>query len=386
VKITIAQGAFLPVPALRGGAVEKVWFALGQEFARRGHCVHHFSREFPGLPREQVIGGVHHRRVPGFDTPRSLAVLKALDLVYSIRLLRHLPPADILVTNTFWLPILARSAWRGKLYIHVARYPRGQMRFYRHAARLQTVSRAIKSTIIREVPESAEKVCCIPYPLSDAPPFAETAGEVPREQHLLYVGRVHPEKGVHLLVEAMGRLQRVLGEEWKLVVVGPWATTAGGGGDGYAQELRRIAQSAGAQVQFVGPVFDPHRLAKSYRTASLFVYPSLAEKGETFGVAPLEAMSHGCPAVVSDLACFRDFVSDGVNGFVFNHRASSPGAALYDKLRELFLNPARIDAARTPAVSTAQNYSIERIAGLFLDDFASLLEPARLAAGVFSVA
>ena len=38
-KITIVLGAFFPVPPIMGGAVEKVWFALGQEFARRGHEV-----------------------------------------------------------------------------------------------------------------------------------------------------------------------------------------------------------------------------------------------------------------------------------------------------------------------------------------------------------
>ena len=38
-KITIVLGAFFPVPPIKGGAVEKIWFALGQEFARRGHDV-----------------------------------------------------------------------------------------------------------------------------------------------------------------------------------------------------------------------------------------------------------------------------------------------------------------------------------------------------------
>jgi hypothetical protein len=36
-RITIVQGAFLPVPPVLGGAVEKIWFALGKEFASRGH-------------------------------------------------------------------------------------------------------------------------------------------------------------------------------------------------------------------------------------------------------------------------------------------------------------------------------------------------------------
>ena len=42
-KITILQGAFLPVPPLRG-AIEKAWQALGEAFVRAGHEVTHISR------------------------------------------------------------------------------------------------------------------------------------------------------------------------------------------------------------------------------------------------------------------------------------------------------------------------------------------------------
>ena len=68
-RITVVQGAFLPVPPLLGGAVEKVWFNLGKEFARRGHEVTHVSRAFKDLPAHEVIDGVSHRRISGFASP-----------------------------------------------------------------------------------------------------------------------------------------------------------------------------------------------------------------------------------------------------------------------------------------------------------------------------
>src|SRR5713101_7950881 len=107
-KITIVLGAFFPVPPIMGGAVEKVWFALGQEFARRSHEVVQISRAHPRLARREKIAGVTHIRVPGFAQPRSILWLKFLDLLYSLRVRRVLPEADILVTNTFWLPFLLR--------------------------------------------------------------------------------------------------------------------------------------------------------------------------------------------------------------------------------------------------------------------------------------
>ena len=65
-KITIVLGAFFPVPPLLGGAVEKVWFALGQEFVRQGHQVVQISRRHPDLPESEVIAGVRHARVKMF--------------------------------------------------------------------------------------------------------------------------------------------------------------------------------------------------------------------------------------------------------------------------------------------------------------------------------
>src|SRR2546430_17429689 len=111
-KITIGLGAFFPVPPTMGGAVEKAWFSLGKEFARRGHDVVQISRILPGLARTELIDGVMHQRIPGYDTPASLVRLKFLDLLYSIRVFFALPKADIVVTNTFWLPILLRNSRR----------------------------------------------------------------------------------------------------------------------------------------------------------------------------------------------------------------------------------------------------------------------------------
>jgi glycosyltransferase involved in cell wall biosynthesis len=377
-KITIAQGAFFPVPPLRGGAVEKIWFALGREFARRGHEVTHVSRAFGDLPREDVIGNVRNVRVRGFDTPRSLALLKTFDLLYSLRVLRVLPRADILVTHTFWLPLLIRSHRFGGLYVHAARYPKGQMRFYSHAARLQTVSQPIKDAIIAEAPGCRERIACIPNPLPEAAYCEALPPANAREKHLLYVGRVHPEKGLELLIRAITLIPDAAFAGWKLMVVGPAEDSAGGGGAMYLSFLKDLARTTPHRVAWIGPVYDPPRLAEYYRASSLFVYPSLAERGETFGLAPLEAMSHGCPALVSDLACFRDFIEDETNGFVFNHRGVDADRVLAQKLTRLIGEAAQFDQARAAAAAKAKEFTVERIAGLYLRDFQSLCAPPAL--------
>jgi glycosyltransferase involved in cell wall biosynthesis len=377
-KITIVLGAFLPVPPIMGGAIEKSWFALAQEFVSRSHDVTIVSRTFPELARHEVVDGLRHIRIRGFNTPRSLIWLKVLDLFYSLRVRRILPAADILVTNTFWLPLLMRDSSRGKIYVHVGRYPKGQMRLYRRATRLQAPSTDGAEAIKREVPRLAEKVIAIPYPRPET-----TLRETPlqaREKIVLYIGRVHPEKGVHILVKAFAHLCHCDFADWKLVIVGSTNVKEGGGGENYLDQLRQSAAIARDRVIFEGPTFDSLALEQKFRSARLFVYPSLAVHGETFGLAPLEAMTHGCAVLVSDLTCFRDFVSPNKTGFVFEHHpplrlgdSSDPVDSLVRAFRQALSDPVRLEQIAHAGLLKSKEFSRTRVADQFLADFEKLI-------------
>jgi glycosyltransferase involved in cell wall biosynthesis len=369
-RITIVQGAFLPIPPELGGGVEKIWFSLGKEFAKRGHSVTHISRRYGTLAPEETVDGVCHIRIPGFDTPRSMVKLKWRDLVYSKRALKALPEADILVTNTFWLPVLVTGAKQGSLYVHIARYPKGQIKFYGRAARLQAVSTVVGNEVRRQAPKLAPRVKAIP---NFVPSAASKLVEQEREQVLLYVGRVHPEKGVHLLLETFGRLWAEGLREWKLRIVGPWEVNLGGGGKEYHDGLRKQSREFDHLVEWMGPVFEKEALSSHYRRASLFVYPSLAERGETFGLSPLEAMAEGCPAVVSSLPCFLEYIKPGINGWSFDHRGANPAENLANALKAVFNDARRLAEFREPARRTAQEFSLEKVANQFLNDFEEII-------------
>ena len=220
--------------------------------------------------------------------------------------------------------------------------------------------------IFEELPEFP------PFPVvpEALPPFSE------RKKEILFVGRIHPEKGVHLLIEAFRLISAERFGAWSLVIVGPSAVHLGGGGADYQRQLQAMSEPIASRVTWVGPVFEAEALTKHFRHASLFLYPSLAEHGETFGLAPLEAMSQGCPALVSDLGCFRDFICDDVDGFVFDHRATQSAATLAEKLSQLLADPARLERASDAALRKMENYSLERIAQAYLADFESLVATA----------
>lgn len=363
-KITIVQGAFLPVPPLLGGAVEKMWYGLAKEFINQGHEVNYISKSYPGLSNKETEEGINHLRVKGYNTPASGIVLKFLDLFYSLKTVRKISKnTDIIISNTFWLPILLSSKQKKKCLIDVQRMPKGQMKFYTKNSRLRANSSPVAKAIQTEINiKNHNKVVMIPNTL----PF-KNSGTIDfskKEKVILYTGRIHPEKGLEILIESFNLLNN---EDWKLLIIGPYSIASGGGGDNYLNSLKKM--SSGVNIVFQEPIFDIDKLNVIYSKASIFVYPSIAEKGETFGVSPLEAMSCGCATIVSNLDCFKDFLIPNENGLCFDHRSKDRVEILSNQLRKLIENSMLIESIAKEGLIVNQTHSNEAIAKEFLKEF-----------------
>lgn len=138
--------------------------------------------------------------------------------------------------------------------------------------------------------------------------------------------------------------------------------------------MRRLKELAhGLPIVWHGMVRETDVLNRLYQRASIFAYPSLAEKGETFGLSVLEAMAWGCVPVVSDLACFRDFVKDRENGRGFNHRDSNRLEALANTFSDLTITGNNRAQLQERARNVRKTHSLDSISDAFLDDFKSIL-------------
>jgi glycosyltransferase involved in cell wall biosynthesis len=376
VRITIVIGPFYPIPPVRGGAVEKVHFLLAGAYRDAGHEVTIVSRRYDDYPSDEAVHGIRHLRIASFDRSSYLFVNLILDLIYSRRVAAALPPADITMTNGFFLPLVLPRRRAGKIYVQIGRYPKGQMALYWRADRLQAVSKAVGRAVARQAPWLAEKIRVIGYAIPDA--FFVADADRARERVVLYVGRVAREKGVDLLLAAFAQLSKHLRPDvlagWTLRIVGPHRVDEGGDGEAYLAELRSRAAEHAIRCDFVGPIFDEHALAAEYRRACIFTYPSLAETGEALGLAPLEAMAAGCVAVVSRLECFADYIEDGVSGVTFDHRSNDPVADLAAQLARLIAEPDLLRVVSEAGRLAAQQYGVAPIAARMLEDFSALLD------------
>lgn len=373
-RISIVLGPFKPPPPAPSGGVEKVWWSLAEAFAARGHAVTLVGPDHPDLPRGEGWGGVSYRRMPLLGRHRLLAIDLLRDLLWSRRARGLLPESDATITNCLFLPSLLPRGSRlrrrvGVLEAHVQRFPKGQMRLYRGVDRISTVSQAVADAIATQCPALASRIRVVPNPVdlrrfrpAEEAPAAPDGGD--RPLRILYTGRIHPEKGLHLLVSAAASLAAERGGV-SLRLVGPFASEAGGGGEGYRRRLEAIASAASLAIP--GPIADPAALAEELRGCDLYCYPSTAAGGEALPVAPLEAMACGRAPVVFDLPQYRGCLHGGVDATVVP-RGGDEGASLLAALRRLAADAAlrrRLDAA---AAAAARRFGVEAIAEAHLAD------------------
>jgi glycosyltransferase involved in cell wall biosynthesis len=120
------------------------------------------------------------------------------------------------------------------------------------------------------------------------------------DEYLLFLGRIHPDKGTHLAVE-VARRSRV-----PLVIAGIVQD------DTYFREA--VAPHVdGVNVSYVGPVGPQERDALLGGARALLHLISFAEP---FGLSVVEALATGTPVVATPLGSMPEIVRDGVTGWL----------------------------------------------------------------------
>jgi len=179
----------------------------------------------------------------------------------------------------------------------------------------------------------------MPPRLPDARESLRNLLAVPADRPVLvFMSRVHPKKGIELLLESAAALR----ESFELVIVGT------GDSDYVAGLKRQVSKSLVEHVHWLGfkEGDDKWRVLQG---ADLFVLPS---HSENFGIAVLEAIACGLPVVISDQVALQDEVKKHQLGRVVPLEIKS----LTEAISGLLAAPAERAAISARATATATEH------------------------------
>jgi glycosyltransferase involved in cell wall biosynthesis len=125
-------------------------------------------------------------------------------------------------------------------------------------------------------------------------PFQERGGD-----HLIFLGRIHPDKGVHLVIE-VARLSGL-----PLLIAGIVQDRQ------YFRE--RVEPHLDAKIRYVGPVDVAGKNELFAHARALLHLNTIPER---FGLVLAEANAAGVPVIAMDLGSCREVIADGQTGFL----------------------------------------------------------------------
>ena len=189
--------------------------------------------------------------------------------------------------------------------------------------------------------------------LPSAPPNVERAAK-----RIVFLGRLHPVKGLDILIRAMSLLAQ-RHPEVELVLAGP----------DHHGELARVEAIAASlsprpNVRWVGEV---HGDAKARFLAGATAL-ALTSHSESFGRTVVEALAYGTPVVVSK-ACPWAIVAERGAGFWVDNEPRT----VADALARILEAPSGGRTMRLAARTLANDYDVDRIGRAMLDEYRRVL-------------
>ena len=339
-SIAIVVPELLPVPPVQGGAVEHWVDEASQRMVITGRRLAVVSRPagaagcngieyvgIPWMPIERFFNRIKER-VTWKNPLRYLAKIQNV-YSYGMRVAKAVQDFDVVYLHNepnILLFLCKRPGQKIVLHMHNDHLSMRLFRpFYRRALakadRVICVSDYIRRQAVSHFPEYADKFCVV-FNATDPDVFKPYGDEAARQlegviqleqgkQYLLYVGRLTPVKGVHVLIEAFREIHRNM-PDVRLIITGS-SFFGGAAKTAYEQQLVNLAEPVNDAIFFTG--YLPHeKLKYLYSIVDLVIFPSIWQ--EPFGLVMLEAMSSGTCVICSNVGGIPEVIENGKTGIL----------------------------------------------------------------------
>ena len=254
-----------------------------------------------------------HRGYPDRRFAQDLAHVPGLRLLrrsaaFSVALKETAAVADVVHDHGLWLLPNLQAGWaaaaagkpfvvspRGMLSPPALAFSRARKRAFWKLLQGPVIRRAscIHATSGQEYDELRafglrHPIAVIPNGIDLPELVPEPLAAAGRERVVLFLGRLHPKKGIELLLRAWAKVEPAH-PGWRLSLVGP-------GEERYVRELQALSRSLDlSRVSFGRAIYGAAKW-DVYRAADLFVLPSL---NENFGLTAAEALAAATPVIAT---------------------------------------------------------------------------------------
>ncbi len=374
-NIAIFASAFYP----HFGGVEEACRHLALEYGRRGHTAHVLTTRHPSdLPAQETTQGVDVWRFP-FEMPRArpaglarFAGAFPAERRAVVELLRSLGTDIIHVQcvgpNGFYALWAAQDA---QLPLVVTTQGERTM----DAGQLYQKSLVANWTLKRLLHRADYVTACSQQTLDDAEAFAgakvaqsrtvyngidlsefdaDTTPYAHSRPYILGIGRVVPQKGFDLLLDAYARLVYRLPGAPDLII-------AGDGPERERLEAQAEALGLSERVHLIGRA-DRTQAVRLFHGCEFFVLPS---RQEPQGIVSLEAMACSKPVVAARVGGVPEIVLDGETGLLFR---GGDAVALAGSLEAMLTDPERAaHMGRAGRARAEAHFTWQRIADQYFE-------------------
>ena len=144
-----------------------------------------------------------------------------------------------------------------------------------------------------------------------------------------YIGRHHPSKGIHHLIDAFSKLE---GEP----ILRVWGRSEGQ----VTQSLVRRANQSGnsaLRIEWLPEYNNENIVQDVFNRCDCVVVPSIWDENSPLVIH--EAQQCGVPVITADHGGMGEYVRNGVNGLTFTHRDST---SLRDSMKEAMDDPDKL--------------------------------------------
>jgi len=238
----------------------------------------------------------------------------------------------------------------------------------------RTVSSGRLVLHVTSTEEAAESERAYPKTLFTIIPNGVAIPDSPSRQEdetvmrLLFLGRLHPKKGIENLLAACSRL----GSAWS------WRLTiAGDGIPGYVASLRALIEKLGlsGQVRMAGQVTGEAK-QRLFEQSDLLIAPSFTEN---FGMVVAEALAHEVPVIVSHGCPWQGVETHACGVWV----ANDPDT-LFNSISDLRQRPLR-DMGRRGREWMIRDFGWDKRAAQMVTVYRDLVHPAEIGQPHFTV-